>query len=221
MPHGFTLVELLSVLAIITVLSGILLISLPSIKGSRDLTKSATMLAGALEQARTYALANNTYAWVGFFEEDGSMNSTTPATTGIGRLVISLVASQDGTRYSDNVISASPPAPSAFGTDASATSSNKVVLAQLSPLLKLDGIHMVANNGTGGGNNPPRPVVLPAYQVGDPAGQPPDNMTGLFAVHVGCAGSNPTTFTYPLSVAGTTQTTQYTFAKIIEFNPQG
>jgi prepilin-type N-terminal cleavage/methylation domain-containing protein len=188
--HGFTLVELLTVLAIVTIMISLIAFAISSLKGSRDITKSANLLMGALEQARTYALANNTYAWVGFFEEDGSKPSTNPATSGVGRLVISLVASQDGTRYSDNVISSSQP--EAFGTDSSLTSSNKTILTQISPLLKLDNVHMVAaNSGTSSGNNPARPAALASYQLGEPSGQAPNNATGLFAA------SSPTDIARP------------------------
>jgi prepilin-type N-terminal cleavage/methylation domain-containing protein len=213
--RGFTLVELLTVIAIIAILSAIVVFAISSIKGSQDLTRSAYVISGALEQARTYALANDTYSWVGFFEEDGSQGS--PNAGGVGRVVISVVASQDGTRYNDNAISTSLPANFGGGF-----SSNTVLLTQISPLIKLSNIHMVAaNSGTSTGNNPVRPATLAAYQVGDSPGMSPNNATGSFALHVGCTSGNPTYFTYPLSVVGVTQTTQYTFHKIIEFNPQG
>ena len=218
--RGFTLIELLTVIAIIAILSALVVFAVPSIKGGRDLTQSAYVVSGALEQARSYAMANNTYAWVGFFEEDGSQSSTNPATSGIGRLVIFLVASQDGTRYSDNVISTS--APEAFGKDNTSTSSNKVSLTQISPLIKLSNIHMVAAN-VATGNTPARPVVPTAYQVGDLASQSPNpnNATGAFTINEIGNATLSTTFTYPLTVFGVAQTAQYTFAKIIEFNPQG
>jgi len=216
---GFSLVELLVVLAIVAIMSSLAAFSIASLKSRQDLTKSAAQVLGVLEQARTYAMANNTYVWVGFYEENGAASSTNPATSGTGRVVISIVASQDGTRYSDNVISSSQP--EAFGTDSSSASSNKTALVQVAPLLKLSNVHMVAaNNGNSTGNNPSRPGVPSAYQVGDPVGAP-NNSGGPFAQHIGCTGPNPTTFAYPLAVAGVTSTAQYTFAKIIEFNPQG
>ena len=163
--RGFSLVELLTVLTIIAILASVASYSISSMKNSRDLTRSAYLLMGALEQARTYAVANDTYTWVGFYEENASQNSTTPATSGIGRLVVSEVASETGTRYSDGVISST--APEAFGTDASATSSNTTQLIQLSPLIKLTGVHMVAaNNGTSTGNVPSRPAVLSSSRRG-------------------------------------------------------
>jgi hypothetical protein len=56
-------------------------------------TSAAYTIKGALDTARTYAKANNTYTWVGFFEED--ISSATPGTAGTGRLVMSIVASKD------------------------------------------------------------------------------------------------------------------------------
>src|ERR1700722_5827359 len=79
---AFTLVELLMVIVIIAVM---LVLSIPAfyaIKGGSDITKAAYDISGVLEQARTYAMANNTYVWVGFYEEDGSVLSTNPATPG-------------------------------------------------------------------------------------------------------------------------------------------
>src|SRR5207247_4707254 len=60
-----------------------------------DVTGAAYTIKGVLDTARTYAKANNTYAWAGFYEED--ISSTTPGTAGVGRLVMSIVASKDGT----------------------------------------------------------------------------------------------------------------------------
>ncbi len=215
--QGFTLVELLTVISIIVIISTLALLAVPSLKGSRDLTRSAATVAGILEQARSYAMANNTYAWVGFFEEDGSRSSTKPATVGNGgRLVIYVVASQDGTRYSDGTISTA--APAAFGAG---DATNTVNLTPINPLVKLDNIRLVAtNSGTAASNTPIRPAVAAAYQLGEAPGLPPNNATGPFALHSGCTASNPTAFTYPLKTA-TSGTPQYTFSKIIEFNPQG
>ena len=68
-----------------------------TIKSGGDATSAAYTIKGVLDTARTYAKANNTYVWVGFFEEDGSIPSASPtATPGNGRIVMSIVASKDG-----------------------------------------------------------------------------------------------------------------------------
>jgi len=206
---AFSLIELLMVITIIIVMMTFLVPAFNGIQGGRDVTKAAYDIAGDLEQARTYAMANNTYVWVGFYEEDGSQLSTNPAKAGTGRLVMSVVASQNGERYSDSTVNASTPA--AFGTGAP---SNTVNLVQISKLIKVSNVHAgTLNDGLSSNslNNPKRPPVQPAYQVGDTT----------FGGHVNAPSLNPTSFTYPLAIAGSTQTPQYTFTKIIEFNPQG
>lgn len=55
-----------------------------SIRGAGDLTKTANDIAGMLEQARAYALAQNTYVWVGF-KNEGSQT-----------LLVGVVASKTG-----------------------------------------------------------------------------------------------------------------------------
>ena len=100
---GFTLVELIVVIGIIILLTALLTPAFTNLKSAGDVTSAAYTVKGVLEQARTYAMANNTYTWVGFYEEDASQSSTNPATPGVGRLVMSVVASKDGTTvYSPN-----------------------------------------------------------------------------------------------------------------------
>src|SRR2546423_6493352 len=88
---------MLVVIAIILILMVLLAPAFTSLKPAGDVTSAAYTIKGVLEQARTYAMANNTYTWVGFFEEDGSISPTNPPTPGNGRLVISIVGSIDGT----------------------------------------------------------------------------------------------------------------------------
>src|SRR5436309_4426729 len=104
-----------------------------SIKSGTDVTSSAYTIKGVLDTARTYAKANNTYTWVGFFEEDVSQPSTTPATTGPGRVVMSIVASNDGT------ILYTIPLGGPFALDASP---NPTALIQVSKLVKIDNRHL-------------------------------------------------------------------------------
>ena len=86
---GFTLIELLVVATIIIILTLLVVPAFTNIKGAGDVTSSAYTIKGLLEQARTYAMANNTYTWVGFAGSVG-----TPVT---GQVSIATVASNDGT----------------------------------------------------------------------------------------------------------------------------
>src|SRR5256714_5450857 len=98
---AFTLLELLIVIAIIALLMVLIAPAFTYIKGGTDVTSAAYTIKGVLDTARTYAKTNNTYTWVGFYEEDVSQSSTSPATFGVGRLVMSIVASKDGTTVYD------------------------------------------------------------------------------------------------------------------------
>ena len=66
-----------------------------TIKGGTDVTSAAYTIKGAIETARTYAKANNTYAWVGF---SGSIGSTIT-----GNVALCVVASKDGTDLGTSV----------------------------------------------------------------------------------------------------------------------
>src|SRR5262249_17884182 len=102
---GFTLLELLIVVGIISLLLLLIAPAFTYSKGGNDVASAAYTVKGVLETARTYAKANNTYVWVGFYEEDVSQSSTNPATAGIGRLVMSIVASKNGTTvYNPNSV---------------------------------------------------------------------------------------------------------------------
>src|SRR5258708_358501 len=92
---GFTLMELMVVIAIIILVSAFIVPAFTNLKSAGDVIDAAYNIKGVLDTARTYAKANNTYTWVGFYEED--VSSTTPGTAGVGRLVMSIVASKDGT----------------------------------------------------------------------------------------------------------------------------
>src|SRR5438874_12944042 len=98
---GFTLLELLIVVGIIALLLVLIAPAFTTLKGGSDVTSAAYTIKGVLETARTYAKANNTYTWVGFFEED--VSSITPGPVGIGRVVMSIVASKNGTNVGSDL----------------------------------------------------------------------------------------------------------------------
>src|SRR6266705_4469296 len=88
---AFTLLELLVVMGIIAILMVLIAPAFTTIKSGGDVSSAAYTIKGVLDTARTYAKANNTYAWVGFYEEDVSQPSPTQAqdprcTSCVGRL---------------------------------------------------------------------------------------------------------------------------------------
>src|SRR5260370_37523186 len=104
--HGFTLLELLVVIAIIAVLSVLVAPAFTTIKGATDVTTAAYTISDTLQQARTYAIANNTYVWLGFYEENETATSPAsqqPPYTGVGKVLMAAVFSTDGTSiFADN-----------------------------------------------------------------------------------------------------------------------
>src|SRR5215211_5256123 len=129
--RAFTLLELLIVVGIIGLLMVLIAPAFTTIKGGTDVTSAAYTIKGVLDTARTYAKANNTYTWVGFYEEDVSQPSVVPApdpqcTGCVGRLVMSGVASKDGTNV--------------YGSGNGTIDPTK--LTQIGKLVKIDNIHL-------------------------------------------------------------------------------
>jgi prepilin-type N-terminal cleavage/methylation domain-containing protein len=145
--HGFTLLELLIVIGIIAVLLVLIASAFTTIKSGGDVTSATYTIKGALDTARTYAKANNTYTWVGFAGSIG--------TTVTGQVQIAIVASKDGTD---------------LGTGANITGPPNDITTGVTPvgkLLRIDNIDIgdtgvPTNDGTEFGN---RPAVDSAYRV--------------------------------------------------------
>ena len=164
-----------------------------SLKGAGNVTKAVYDINGILDQARTCAIANNAYVWVGFFEEDGSKDSAVnEATPGIGRVIVVSISSKNGTRNYDT---ANPPG--------KLDSTN---LCAIDKLQKFDSLHLSTLNGYSNQGAVPaiggmaRPVIKDNnYDLGNPA----------------CVAS--TGFSWPLQGV----VSRYTFSKIINFDPRG
>src|SRR5580658_7485032 len=84
--RAFTLVEMMVVLAIILILASIALVNFNSILSTTNSSEFSDF-ASTLVRARAYAMANNTYVWVGIQEVDASVSDSpgiSQSTTGFG-----------------------------------------------------------------------------------------------------------------------------------------
>jgi prepilin-type N-terminal cleavage/methylation domain-containing protein len=173
---GFTLVELLVVIGIIALLMVLVVPAFTNIKSGTDVTSAAYAIKGVLDTARTYAKANNTYTWVGLFEEDVSQPSTNPATAGAGRVVMSIVASKDGTKvYDPNNLATIDP----------------TKLIQVGKLNKIENAHLWTHTDTPSGTGSTfdtRPNVASTYCIGDSS---PSNSATPFQYPVGSPAPSP------------------------------
>jgi prepilin-type N-terminal cleavage/methylation domain-containing protein len=94
---GFTLVELLVVLAIMAILVAAVLPSIAGLRGSGKFNQALDQITGALEQARSDAIGQNTYVWVAFYPVDASQLAGSQNDMSGDHLVIVTYASSDGT----------------------------------------------------------------------------------------------------------------------------
>jgi Tfp pilus assembly protein FimT len=194
---AFTLLELLIVVGIIGLLLVLIAPAFTYIKGGTDVTSAAYTIKGALDTARTYAMANNTYTWVGFAEVDSSVDpSVTPqVTTGArpyGRVAVAVVVSKDGTRGYDITNTSLP-------TPAWTNYNNGANLLAVGKLQRLENAHLAGTLTIAG--NMARPNV------------PSNNYI------IGSAPPSVTPFDWPLGSA--LGNGQYSFQKVINFDPQG
>jgi prepilin-type N-terminal cleavage/methylation domain-containing protein len=193
---GFTLIELMVVIGIMLVLTLLLVPAFTSMKNAGDVTSAAYTIKGALEQARTYAMANNTYTWVGLFEEDISKSA---GTLGVGKVVISAVASIDGTTVYD--------AGSPGSIDATR-------LRQIGKLTKIDNVHV------------PIFKSYPSVNTGNtfdtrPATAPNLGRFGDLHDATKASPSTDSQFPFQYPVGNPKPTAQYTFTKTLQFSPRG
>jgi Tfp pilus assembly protein FimT len=197
---AFTLVEMLVVIGIVVLMAGIAIPVVSGMKQSTDITKAAYSINGILDQGRAYAMANNTYVYVGFTEVDVAKDpALSPQTTGIGRVAVAMVASRDGTRGYD---------PNDGRTTWKNSYNNGNNLVALGKLQQFENIHLADSLGT-----PPTSGKMTRPSVTEP------NRIG--AVGAGKKYIPFTPFTWPLGNPLSTSGGQYYFDKIIIIDPQG
>lgn len=206
-PHprrGFTLIEMLVVIGVILILMVLLAPAFTSLKKAGDATDASYAIKATLEQARSFAMSNNTYTWVGFYEENSSATAptnTSPPYTGKGRLLMASIYSTDGTKIFQDSDTAGPLPPARF--------------KQIGKLVKIEGIH-VTDVGPPPSPAPPLPDKLdgrPGLPYTD--GAPYDHYNRISSDNPSNAQVNGDQARFPFSAQG------YTFYKTIRFNPRG
>jgi len=180
-------------MGIIALLMVLIAPAFTTINSGTNVTSAAYTIKGVLDTARTYAKANNTYTWVGFYEENvsnpASPNSDTPA---VGRLVMSIVASKHGT-----MIHAVP-----LTTLATLAPAN---LIEVGKLTKIDNVHLQTFPDA---TASPPPITFDTRPA-----------VGSTVAKIGGTSTPPSPsllFQYPLG-----GTAQYLFTKIVQFSPGG
>ena len=197
--RAFSLVELLMVVAIIGIVLTFLVPAFTSIKTANDLTNATNGVAGTLERARTYAMANNLYVYVGIAEVNADVAVETvpqsPATdNGGGRLAVAVVAVRDGTRGYDLLSSLPDPAWTAYSSGAA--------LIPLGKPEMYENVHLAKTLGPiPARGSMARPATSGTYSLGNAV----------------CKSITP--FSWPLGTA--LGSGQYNFEKVIQFDPQG
>jgi prepilin-type N-terminal cleavage/methylation domain-containing protein len=205
-PRGaFTLVELLVVVAILSTLMVLAIPPFINRKSADEITNAAYSIKAVLEQARTYAKANNTYTWVGFYEEDATAASPTnaaPPYPGKGRVVLATVASSDGTTNCQ---------------DSASSTANRIPLVaskihQLGRLVKIDNIHLTDIGGPSSTASPAGTSVDDRPDFPYTWGAPDDYQNRISSDDVHAPFNQSL---YPFVAQG------YTFYKTIRFSPRG
>ena len=201
--NAFSLIELVIVIGIIVLLTAIVAPAFKNLKSAGDVTSAAYTIKSVLEQARTYAMANNTYTWVGFYEENGAIVSTNPPTPGSGRLVLSSVASLDGTTV--------------YGATPGAIDPTKLV--QITRLIKVENLHLpLLAIGTGMGDTFD---ARPALQFEPTAGYNYARFGELNGASPNTAPYTNSQYPFQYPVGNPAPTAQYTFLKTLQFGPRG
>ena len=213
---AFTLLELLVVIGIIALLMVLVVPAFTNIKSAGDVTSAAYTVKGVLDTARTYAKANNTYTWVGFYEENvsnpASPNSDTPK---VGRLIMSIVASKDGTIIYD---------PNATGTN---NFIDPTRLVQVTKLAKIENVHlplfaMCTSNCTGDTFDT-RPVLqFDPFGVGYNGSRFGElNAAAPNTAPYETTNNGLTKFPFQYPVGNPAPTAQYQFRRTLQFSPTG
>lgn len=80
---AFTLIELLVVMAVMALMASLAALAIPALVNSGSMNQSVNGISLLLEQARTYAMANHTYVWIGFQQDTNQNTVNIAAVSGV------------------------------------------------------------------------------------------------------------------------------------------
>jgi type II secretory pathway pseudopilin PulG len=208
---------LLVVVGVIVLMMSLAIPAFNSIRGGTDFTSAVYDISGVLDQARAYAMANNTFALAGIMEVNSSKGTNAnPQVSGTGRIAMVVIASKDGTRPYQSLLdnSHNGNSPNLLAPGANVTGSG-AAFAPVTKLYTFSNVHIVDLQGDSpqlpSEGNMVRPSVSQYYDIG--------NTTQ-------CVSAIP--FGWPLGTAiNGSPIPQYAFAAaagqgvVIEFDPEG
>jgi type II secretory pathway pseudopilin PulG len=203
-------VELLVVVGVIVTLMALAVPAFQAVRGSTDFGSEIYNIAGTFEQARAYAMANNTYVLAGIMEVSASQGSTVvPQTSGTGSIAIAVIASKTGARpYDINGLSNWP---SIYNTGAATTNGGGFIA--VSKLATFPSVHLVdLQNSTSippTSGNMERAAVSAAYNLSNAQNLSQNPLQG-----------GATIFAWPLG-ALLAAPPQVIFQSVVEFDPVG
>jgi prepilin-type N-terminal cleavage/methylation domain-containing protein len=203
--RGFTLIEMLVVVGVMVLLMTLSIPAFNAMRGTGDFSAAVYDISGLMEQARSYAMANNTYVLAGVMECSASVASTTsPQQIGTGRVAIALIASKTGTRPYQSLLNQALSSGAISGWANIYGSGTGAFIAITKPAT-FPNVHIVNLQAQGVPNT--GAMVRPAV-----------NATYNLAVAQSCYSSTP--FAWPLGTQ-LNSTAQYLFNQVIEFSPEG
>jgi len=214
--RAFTLLELVLVTGVIVIVVAFVTPTFTGIKGGSDVSKAAYDIVGMLEQARAYAMRNNTYVFIGLTEVDDSVDAwVTPQVTTTanpyGRVALAVVASKDGTRHFQYATAGQGADWQANYVDSTKPEYHGSHLTALNKLQRFENLHFLVEFGS---------WTQAAHPTSSMARSLP-SASGTWSYTLGnpkCISVIP--FTWPLGSA-LNDGYQYRFDKVVVFDPQG
>ena len=208
---AFTLLELLVVVAIMAVLAAVGMVSVTGVGSSRKFDQTLSQITGIFEQARSYAIGQNTYVWVALYPVDASKLASQADMSG-DHLIVATYASNDGTDPIQWVANAN-------GYAIPYSSPGDTVINLITKVQTFTQIRMAPGiSGTAGSGIP---------YLAFPSGVLPPEMTGTGGQPMPASPASNILFKYPLaSAGGITLSNQPVPAaaqpiSVIEFTPSG